>query len=50
MQIMMHGDDVTVIGVTVMEVVEAVEFERTVDESTSRKTRLRPVLPVSSLT
>jgi hypothetical protein len=49
--IMRHGDHVIMIGVTVMEVVKAVEVGkagvdvRAVDKSTSRKTNVHPVSP-----
>jgi hypothetical protein len=48
-----HGDDVTMIFVTVMEVVELgkdVEVEKAADKSILKKTKVRPVLLISSLT
>jgi hypothetical protein len=52
---MMHGDDATMISVTVMEVMEAVEVAKVVevemaaDKSSSTRTKVRPVSPVSLL-
>jgi sorbitol-specific phosphotransferase system component IIC len=48
----MHGDDATMIGVTVMEVVEVVgaervvKVEKAVDKSTSTRTKVLPVSPI----